>query len=458
MKERDFPVELRQTHTQALSQRQLYGTQLLRLGTLELEAYVRDLAQENPLVELEEAPSPPRSEKQDDLLDRLRWLEDNDRQNWYYQHYTEEELDPLSWVGTSGGLEETLTSFLARQLDPLRLDREARRLVEYLIGCLDDDGYLRTPLEELARQDGVPLPALERALALLQGLEPAGVGAAGLSQCLSLQLQRIGESGPALAIVQDHLSLLAQRRYRAIASRLGVSLRQVEQAQRVIRELEPQPGAVFQRTEQVHYPQPDLSVAEQDGRWTVKALRGGRPPFRVSRYYQGLLKQSEDPEVRGYLTEKMRQAENVLWAVRQRESTLLRCAQVIVDRQRGFFQSGPEGLVPLSMAEVARELELHESTVSRAVREKYLQCARGLYPLSYFFSRSAGAGEGPSGTAARQMLQRLIGEEDKAKPLSDQQLCRLLALEGCPLSRRTVAKYREELGIPSSSGRKISSL
>lgn len=447
-------MELQQTQTQKLSQRQLYSVELLRLSTLELEGYVRELAQENPLVELEEVSAQPQGEGKDDLLGRLRWLEDNDRQNWFYQKFSDEELDPLSRVGTSGGLEETLVSFLSRQLDRLRLEEGEARLVRYLIYCLDDDGYLRTPLAELSRHGAIPLPRLEGALATLKTMEPAGVGAAELSECLALQLERIGETGPALAIVQDHLETLAKRHDRAIAAKLSITPAQVEEARRTIRELDPRPGAVFQRTEQVFYIQPDLIVEEQEGQLVVKPARGERPPFRVSRYYQKMLKQSEDKEVREYLTEKLRQAENVLWAAQQRGSTLLRCAQVIVERQREFFHSGPEAMRPLRMGEVAQELGLHESTVSRAVREKYLQCPQGLYPLSWFFTRSAGAGEGVSGTAARKFVLRLIDGEDKGKPLSDQQLSERMAREGCPISRRTVAKYREELGIPSASGRK----
>lgn len=449
-------MELQQTQTQKLSQRQLYGVELLRLGTQELDAYVRELAQENPLIEVEEGqtasagPAPGRNE----LLDRLKWLEDNDRQNWFYQQFSDEELDPLARIGTGGGLEETLVSFLTRQLDRLRLDGETRRLVEYLICCLDDDGYLRTSLKELSK--GEPLDKLAGALAVLRTLEPAGVGAENLSQCLVLQLERIGERGPALAIAQNHLDALARRHYRAIALALNVTQDQVEQARLIIRELDPRPGAVFQSGGHVQYIQPDLIVEEKEGRLTVRSARGDRPPFRMSRYYRDLLEKSEDREVRDYLTEKLRQAENVLWAAEQRGSTLLRCAQVIVARQEAFFRSGAGGLVPLGMAEVASELELHESTVSRAVREKYLQCARGLYPLSFFFSRRAGTGggDGPSGRAARALLRRLIEEEDRSAPLSDQKLALRMAQEGCEVSRRTVAKYREELGFPGASGRK----
>lgn len=447
-------MELQQTQTQKLSQRQMYSVELLRLSTLELEAYTRDLAQENPLVELEESEPSPQAEDRGDLMGRLRWLEDNDRQNWFYQQFSDEELDPLARVGTGGGLEETLVSFLSRQLDRLKTGEETARLVRYLIYCLDDDGYLRTPLEELAGHRGISLPKLKEALAVLQSLEPAGVGAAELSQCLALQLERIGETGPALAIVREHLDALAKRHDRAIAAKLNISAAQVEEARRTIRELDPRPGSVFQRTEQVCYIQPDLVVEETDGHLTVRSARGDRPPFQLNRYYRNMLETTDVKEAREYLQEKLRQAENVLWAVQQRRSTLLRCAQVIVERQEEFFRSGPEALRPLRMGEVAQELELHESTVSRAVREKYLQCRQGLYPLSWFFSRSTGAGEGLSGTAARKLLLRLIDGEDKSKALSDQQLSDRMAREGCPISRRTVAKYREELGIPSASGRR----
>lgn len=439
-------MELQQT--QKLSQRQLYSVELLRLGALELDAYMRELAQENPVIELDEPAPAPQAQVPEELLDRLRWLEDNDSQNWFYQHLSDDDLDPLARVGSGGGLEETLVSFLSRQLSRKKLDRETRRLVEYLIHCLDDDGYLRIPLEELP----IPREKLERALALVRSLEPAGVGAVDLSQCLELQLERIGEDGSALAIVRGHLDQLARRQFRAIAAQLGLTLEQVEEACHTIRELDPRPGAVFQRSEQVHYIQPDLVVEEQEGRLAVLSARGERPPFQVSRYYQELLRQSEDRDVRDYLTEKLRQADNVLWAVRQRESTLLRCAQVILERQADFFRSGPEALVPLRMAEVAEALGIHESTVSRAVREKYLQCAQGLYPLSYFFSRSAGAGT--SVAAAHTLLRRIIDGEDKSAPLSDRQLCQQLAREGCALSRRAVARYRSELGIPNAAGRK----
>ena len=451
-------MELIQSQVQRLSQQQLQGVELLQMSAQELESYLRELSQENPVVELEEHFAPAQeSPREEDLLRRLRWLEDNDRQNHYYQHIDEEELDPLVRVSGTGGLEETLVRFISRQLDRPGVEEELDRAVRYLAACLDGGGYLRFSLEELSGQTGIPLSRMKQALALLHSLEPAGVGAADLSQCLELQLLRIGAEGPALAIVRDHLEALAKRHYRAIASALGITVEQVREAEGIIRELEPRPGAVFEQPEQVAYIQPDVFVAEEEGRFVARTRGGERPPFRISAYYRDLLSQSGEQEVREYLTGKLRQAEGVLWAIGQRERTLLRCAQAITERQQDFFRLGPQALVPLRMADVAQELGVHESTVSRSIREKYLQCARGVYPMSYFFSRSATAdqsGAAVGGTAARALLKQLLDQEDKSRPLSDQKLSEEMERQGCPISRRTVAKYREEMNIPGASGRK----
>ena len=452
-------MELLQSQVQRLSQQQLHSVELLQMSALELEGYLRELAQDNPVVELEDSrPEQPDRPQDDELLRRLRWLEDNDRQNHYYQHVGEEELDPLARVGTEGGLEESLFRFLSRQLYRLELDEDTAQTVRYLAACLDEDGYLRVPLPELAGNLARPLEHVQRCVEVLRSLEPAGVGADSLSQCLELQLLRIRETGPALDIVRGHLEALARRHYRAIAERLSISVEEVQQAERIIRELEPRPGAPFEQPGQIQYILPDVFIEEEDGVLSARLRVGDRQPFRVSGYYRNLLKQSDDREVKEYLTEKLRQADGVLRALEQRDSTLLRCAQVIADRQRAFFLEGPQALRPLRMADVAQELELHESTISRAVREKYLQCSRGVYPLNYFFSRSAAAQETGSqvgSTAAQALLRRLVEQEDKSRPLSDQKLCDAMAQLGCPISRRTVAKYREELNIPSAAGRKM---
>ena len=414
-------MELVQRQTQQLTQQTLQSLALLQMSTVELEAYVQELAQENPIIDLE----PPRSEQEaprdQELFRRVKWLEDSDRQNRYYQRLDAEELDPLAQVGTDGGLEESLSNFLFRQIQQLDLDESAKQLLRYLSACLDEDGYFRIPLDELSRTSGISQRRLARTLELLRSLEPAGVGASSLSQCLELQLLRIHEEGPALAIVRDCLEELAKKHYHAISARLSISQEE-----------------------------------EIDGHFTARLRNSDRPYFQINSYYRSLLTQSDDAQVREYLTLKLRQAENVLWAIGQRETTLLRCAQAIAGRQQDFFRSGPSALRPLRLSDIAQELEIHESTVSRAIRDKYVQCPRGVFPLRHFLSRRAAGESGAEvgSCAAKELLRRLIREEDSTKPLSDQKLCTLLTEQGCPISRRTVAKYREELNIPSASGRK----
>ena len=446
-------MELLQKQVQQLDQRQIQRLELLQMSALELRDYLQELSQENPVVDLNDPPAPAEDVREDPRLQHLRWLADTDRQNRYYQGLWEYEDDPIARIGVSGGLEETLPQFLSRQLDRLRLDGDAARTVEFLASCLDGDGYLRPPLNELARDSGIPLPLLEEGLAVLRTLEPAGVGADSLSQCLALQLERAGVDGPALAIVREHLEPLARCRYRFIADRLGVSVDEVLSALKTIRELDPRPGAVFDQPGQTPYVYPDVFVEEKDGHFTARARAGERPVFQINGYYKELLANSGQPEVKDYLRKKVQAAQDVLNAIAQRQDTLLRCAQAIVDRQEDFFRLGEQALRPLRMADVADAVGVHESTVSRAVREKYLQCQRGVYPLGYFFSRG-GAGGDMGGAAAKAALRRLIDGEDKAHPLSDQKLCEALATEGCPISRRTVAKYRDELNIPGASGRR----
>lgn len=446
-------MELLQKQTQQMDQRQIQRLEVLQMSAAELRDYLQELSQENPVVDLNEPAAPAEPEPEDRKLQHLRWLADNDRQNHYYQALDEYENDPIAGIGVSDGLEETLPQFIGRQVDRLDLDSGTAQAVRFLASCLDGDGYFRLPLGDLARSTGIPLERLERGLAVLRTLEPAGVGAENLSQCLELQLQRAGVGGPALAIVRGHLEAMARCRYRAIADGLKVPLEEVLLAQKAIRDLEPRPGAVFERPEQTPYIYPDVFVEEQDGHFVARVGRGERPAFQINGYYRELLANSRQPEVREYLRKKVQAAQDILQAIGQREDTLRRCTQAIVDRQEAFFRTGEQALRPLRMADVADMVGVHESTVSRAVREKYLQCHRGVYPLSWFFSRKAAGGD-VGGAAARAMLRALIDGEDKARPLSDQKLCEEMARRGCPISRRTVAKYRDELNIPGTSGRR----
>lgn len=427
---------------------------MLQMNTIELRGYLYALAQENPVIDLDSVSgeSEEESYREKELVSQLQWFEETDTQNRGYQQERGGESDPLFGASTDGGLRETLFSFLWRQIQRLRLDPQEERVVCYLAACLDEDGYFRTPLEELAETTGIPTLQLERALERIRALEPAGVGARDLQQCLELQLQRLDQVDTALEIIRYHLEELAKNQYHAIAVKLNIPQDEILAARKVIRELEPRPGSVFAPAETVQYIQPDVSVTQENGVFRAKVLKDRRLEFRISAYYRDLLLHTDSQEVRSYLGEKMRQAEGVRWAIEQRYSTLQRCVDVIVEAQQDFFRAGATELVPLRMADVADELALHESTVSRTVRDKYLECSFGMFPLGYFFSRGGTTVAGDK--AVETLLRRLIEAEDKRKPLSDQKLQEKLAELGHEVSRRAVNKYREAMGIPNAAGRR----
>lgn len=447
---------LKQSQEQKLRQWQVLRMNLLQMSYLELDSYLQQLEETNPLVEREEAYGGTSEKMSGRLLDHLQWLEENDYQNRYYQPTEEERTDPMFRLGDDGGLEDTLLRFLTRQIQQLRLEKPQEKLLLFLVANLDDDGYLRQDLEALSSLLRIPQSQLEASLEILQSLEPAGVGARNLAECLTIQLERLGHHGPPVMLVQTCLEQLAKHQYRSVAQELNASVEDVHRWEALIQSLDPRPGAAFHGSVGAHYIQPDVLVEEGEAGLLVRLARGDQAPFRINAFYRGLLGSSEDPELRQYLTEKLQQAQQILQAVEQRNSTLIRCVQSMAAHQEAFFRLGPQALKPMKMAEVALDLGVHESTVSRAVREKYLQCSSGIYPVSFLFSRGVAAakGEGVSAEVIKQRLKALIDAEDRTKPLSDQKLCDLLAREGHVLSRRTVAKYREQMQIPGTSGRK----
>ena len=444
-------LELSLKQSLKLNPQMLQSMEILQMSTVELNEYVQELVQENPAAELVEPSAP--TDESEELWQRVQSMADCDFQNRQYITPDREELDPLARVGTDGGLAYTLARHLGHQLSRMDLPADAVEAARFLAGCLDDNGYLRDSLEVLSPIAPTSPEMLGEGLRVLQSLEPAGVGARTLSECLLLQLERKG-SGPIVTeVVRSHLERLGRKQYHAIAQALNVSQAQVRQAEKQIRELDPRPGAPFSSQNTAAYLIPDLAVVDTDSGLEVIHLDRRFPSLQVSSYYRSMQQTSRDLEVRKYLTEKVRQAQWTVQAVEQRRSTLLSCAQVIVSRQASFFR--PEGsLAPLCLADVADALGVHESTVSRAVREKYLQCSRGVFPLSYFFSRQSSGGT--SVHQIKALLARLIDSEDKRRPLSDQKLSVLLEGHGYEISRRTVAKYRDELGISSAGGRKES--
>lgn len=441
---------------QILSPQMIQSMEILQMSAQELREYISELALENPTMELEE-----RQEWQGDLeqvRQRLDWLESGDRPGAFSPDGGEEgrEAD----FGVTDDAPNTLYQYICDQLPPLA--EPVFGAVLFLAECLNSSGWIDEPLEELAREGGFSLAVLEQALDVLQSLEPAGVGARCLRECLLIQLSRLPERNPlACLIAAKHLDALSKNHFGAIAKAARRSQEEVREACALIRSLNPRPGAGFDAQERASYIAPDIVVTWEEGRLELATNDSYFPTLSVSGYYRQLLGSTEDAEVKEYLLQKVHQTEWAIRAVEQRRSTLLDCVRTITRLQRDFFEQGPGHLVPMTLSDVGAEMGVHESTVSRAVRGKYLQCHGSVYPLQFFFSRSLGdrtalcpAGAASTPEYAKSLLKRLVEEEDRKKPLSDQKLCELMAAQGCDLSRRTVAKYRDELGIPSTAGRR----
>lgn len=451
----DLNLTVKQTQT--LSPQMVQSMEILQMGSQELLEYIEEAVQVNPVLEADQAHG--QTDEFSVLRRKLEWLESTDTQNRYYhQQDSEGDTDPLSNYGGIEDGEENLYFYVASQLQVLDLPTDLMAAASYLVESLNGNGYLDEPLSDLAQELGASEDLMEQALAIVQSLEPAGVAARNLSECLCLQLRRHRQdTALAQKIAANWLDALSKSRYNFIAKELGTAPEEVRAACDLIRTLNPKPGTGFSARENLTYINPDIFVVSFHDHFELLTNDYFFPKLQLSGYYKDLMEETEDQEVKDYLTDKIRQAKWVVRSIEQRRSTLMSCAECILDTQEAFFRKGPGHLVPMGLADVAAKLGVHEATVSRAIKDKYIQCSQGVYPLSYFFSRSLGAAQGDSRAtpdAAKALLKKLVAGEDKKKPLSDQKLCVMMAEQGCQLSRRTVAKYRDELGIPSTTGRK----
>ena len=441
-----------QKQVQILSPQMMQSMKILQMGLQELREYVEEAVQENPVLEVPDML--PGTGQAEDLSRKLEWLEANDCQNTYYhiQDTEAEENDPLANAGCFLDEEDDLGRYILSQFVGTDLEPEVMEALEFLVQELDANGWLDLDIAGLAQLGGFTYQVMHRAIIELQAADPAGVGARDLTECLRLQIQRrAGDHRVAEWIVERYLDELARGRYGAISRSLGVPEPDVRAACDLIRTLNPRPGTAFAARDNLVYITPDLVVNQVEDGFEITANDTAVPSLKLSSYYIQLLRETGDQEVKEYLNNKATQAKWVVKSIEQRKSTLVECAKWVVERQEDFFRYGPGYLRPLSMGEAAQALGVHESTISRTVRDKYLQCDRGVYPLSYFFSRPLGREE-TSAEAAKTMLKSLVEKENK--PLSDQKLCEEMVRRGCHISRRTVAKYREELGIPNAASRR----
>ena len=337
-------------------------------------------------------------------------------------------------------------------------------ILAFLLEALDEKGYLTDSTTFIADRFDAEEETVEDLIGFLQGLEPAGVAARSLSECLQIQLAQKGILNDDLKeITENHLELLAKNKIAALSAKLGQPAALVSKYCALIRTLDPKPGSRFYHQEETQYIIPDVYVTAKENSFEISLSRDGAPSVSVNGYYQKLSKSTDDAEVKEYLDRKISQTEWVRQCILQRQTTMTKVSEEIVRHQQQFFEKGPEHMQPLKMSEVAEAIEMHESTVSRAIDKKYLQCAWGVFPMSDFFQRKATARDSRAAAMTeqsftsdhvKQALKEIIATESPKKPYSDRILSEKLSERGMTISRRTVAKYRDEAGIPDASGRK----
>ena len=457
----DLKLQVKQTQT--LSQRMIQSAEILQMTSQELNTYINELALENPVIDIVE---PPTAQEQRESIEQQEWLNSFNEENYYlYQRQNnDDDYDfKSSWnINTDDG--ETLQDYLWSQLITESFTDQETEIIKFMLECLDNKGYLEESTETIASYFGTDTEIVEDLLSDLQALDPSGVCARTLEECLKLQLERRDILTPVLeSIIDNCLEMVAKNQIPAIARKLRLSPTETAGYCQIIKSLNPKPGVSFSSRDQLRYIIPDVTIVKFKDHFDILLNESMYPTIELNSYYRQMNQNPESSELKEYLGNKIRQAEWVKQCVTQRGKTLMQVSRAILEHQEEFFTFGPAHLNPLRLADIAQELDIHESTVSRAVSKKYLQCSWGVYPMNFFFSRSVAVQESSSSesgtqsvTAAdiKRVLREIIEEENKKKPYSDRLLGEKLAERGISISRRTVAKYREEEGIADASGRK----
>ncbi len=474
-------LQLKQTQQLVMTPQLQQAIKLLQLSRIELLEMVSSELLENPVLDETEAPeapgsfsidrpdiapeetdkkSPDREEEvhivpiPENVSDWEQYLESN--QNLPYFVREEQERPSFEAMITRP---ETLADHLHWQLRMRRLSEDQIAVGRAIIGNLNENGYLVDSLEDILLPLGEKAAGMgQEILGILQEFDPPGVAARDLQECLMIQFNQLGTDDPLVEeLVRNHLEALSKSDFDAVARSLQVQREDVISAFEAIRQFEPKPGRPFGSSDSI-YITPDVFVFKMEDEWVITLNDDGMPKLRINSYYRELLKKGASmlPRDREFLLEKVRSASWLIKSIDQRQRTIYKVTQSILEKQRSFFEQGVRYLKPMVLRDVAEDIEVHESTVSRVTTHKYLQCPQGLYELKYFFNPGIQTltGEMIASESVRAKIKDVIKAEDRARPLSDQAISDMLRLEGIDIARRTVAKYRESMGLMPSSRRK----
>lgn len=450
-----YELTIEQTQKLSMTPELIQAIQILQYNNQELNEYIDKELLENPILESEYHKESDTEIDIDSLRDQLIQADENvEAYKQWESHSTSDEYSYENFVAFN----YTLTEFLIEQLHFSSLKGQDAEIGRYIIENIDDNGYLSMSLEEICSVLDVDLDSCERVLDLIHTFEPSGVGARDLNECLIIQLASLGELTDEIEfIISNRLKDLADNKYALISKEVGISLTEVQEIADLIKTLEPKPGRGFDSDNSIKYILPDIYVEETNGEYVVSANDGSTPSLHISSYYNSLTEEAKsDKELSNYLNNRFNSAMWLMKSIEQRKKTIYNVASAIVQFQNDFFAKGERFLKPLTLKQIAETVGVHESTVSRAINGKYMQCPRGVFELKYFFTGGIlnEDGSGVSSNSIKSMIKEFVDAEDDKKPLSDSKISEMLHEKGIDISRRTVAKYRDDIGIMPSSKRR----
>lgn len=450
-------LQLIQTQKLVMTPELKQAIEMLQYSQLELNDFIQEELMTNPVIEMD-LPDLPADKKEpaqefDWKSIAVSMRDDHEKQRVLTQASKDDETVFESTVSD----QDSLLDHLLLQLQFTDVKANEREIATYIIENIDDNGYLDLTPEEVTIKFQVDVEVFNRLLYIIQGFEPVGVAARNLQECLKLQI--IADENAhilALAIVERHLKDLAENKIALIAKALNAHLEDVQRATDYIKTLEPKPGRKFAGNTEIRYIVPDVAVQKQKDGYQIIINDSTAPKLHISNFYQSVLQSNEESTASEYISKKLNSALRLIKSIEQRRNTIYKVVTSIVEEQKEFFDKGPLYLKTLTLKEIADLVGVHESTVSRAVSGKYLQCVHGLFEIKYFFQSgvSSEMGEGISAETVKKIIKEQIDKEDQKKPVSDQHLADVLNELGIKISRRTVAKYRDELLIPATSKRK----
>lgn len=456
----NFSLNMTQEQKLVMTQQMQLSVKLLQMSAYELQKYVINELEENPLLESNDDEKNGESKSKDeiDYKEFIKHLESDgyDSKVSGFEAYDKDEeyISPLNFVSS----EKSLKEYLNDQIRDLDIDKHTKNICNYIIENIDDRGYLDNTVENIAKELNLKKSVVEDALKIVQSLEPDGIGARNLQECLKIQIHKIGKKDKKLFdIIDNYLEYLAENKYKFIAKELNITPKKVQDYADFIRTLEPKPSRGYYTGEEIKYLVPDAYIKKVGSEFIIIMNDNSIPNITINQLYKNILMNENDKDTVDYVKNKFNSAVFLLKSIGSRESTVYKILNEILKIQKDYFEYGEEYLKPMTLKEIADNLDMHESTISRGIKDKYISTNRGIIKIKDLFTTGVSSNisnEDVSANVVKKNIKEIIENEDKSKPVSDQRISDMLKKSGINIARRTVAKYRESLGIKSSSARK----